>query len=817
MVSHEERADFQSVPAEVPGTLYADLLDNGLIDDPLYRDNEASCQWIGESGWCYERQFELTESQVACTITELICEGLDTLATVSINGHPVLEANNQFRTWRVDVTNKIQTGINTIRVSFRSVFPFIQGRQEERWLNGAGVGVYQPDGGSRVRKSPCNFGWDWGPKLITCGICAPIHLHFREHVEIENVHVRQTHLDNGLVDLVLNTELNKVAESGMTLEVILTAPDESSVQKSISLHAEHQHSITLTVENPELWWPNGLGDHPLYTLEVTIYCDGEAISHWIRQIGLRTIKLGRHPDQWGESFQFEVNGRPIFSKGANWIPPDVFPTRATPELYEQLIKASADANMNMLRAWGGGIYESDVFFDLCDRYGILVWQDFMFACAAYPVYEEGFMDNVVAEVKDNILRIRHHACLALWCGNNEIEHVGNVLGDDCGCMTWDEYRLLFDNVLQQQVLAYDPDTPYWPSSPHTPIGDRLADSDPTCGDAHLWDVWHGGKPFELYRTCEHRFASEFGFQSFPEPATIRTYCEPEDFNISSYMMEYHQRSPIGNSAIITYLLSWFNMPKNFHSTIWLSHVLQGMAMKYAIEHWRRSMPRGMGTLYWQLNDCWGGPSWSSIDYLGKWKALHYMARDFYSPLLISGVEDRDTLSVDIHTTNDTYNSHSAQVRATWASCSGDILQEDTLNLEVKPFCNTKVLTTKYTGEHHARDLILHYELIVDGLVVSKNMSLFCQPKHLELQQPKISHEVTEDGSELVLSLATNVPALWVWIEHPQLACISNQFFHLLPNQSQQVRLSFTPERDITDILDTVSNDILISSLRDTFE
>jgi len=352
----------------------------------------------------------------------------------------------------------------------------------------------------------------------------------------------------------------------------------------------------------------------------------------------------------------------------------------------------ADANMNMLRVWGGGTYENEVFYDLCDELGICVWQDFMFACSTYPTFDEAFIENLRAEFTDNVRRLRHHACIALWCGNNELEQ--GLVGDtwNGGQMSWEDYSKLFDKLLPETILPLDPDRDYWPCSPHSPQGDRKDHSNPKWGDAHLWDVWHGRKPFEWYRTCEHRFNSEFGFQSFPEPKTVYGYTAPQDRNVTTRVMEHHQRSGIGNAVIMQYMLDWFRLPTAFDNTLWLSQILQGMAMKYAVEHWRRAMPRGMGTLYWQINDCWPVASWSSIDYHGRWKALHYMARAFYAPVLVSGVENTEKAEVAIHVTNDRMEDVPGAVSWRVTDSAGKVLARGRKKVVAKALANTPVET-----------------------------------------------------------------------------------------------------------------------------
>ncbi|UCC18037.1 MAG: glycoside hydrolase family 2 protein, partial [Dehalococcoidales bacterium] len=507
---------------------------------------------------------------------------------------------------------------------------------------------------------------------------------------------------------------------------------------------------------------------------------------------------------------------PFFAKGANWIPADTFAPNLTAEDYTRLIKDAAEANMNMLRVWGGGIYEPDLFYDLCDEMGICVWQDFMFACAAYPSFDEEFMDNVHAEVEDNVRRLRHHPSIALWCGNNEIEQGWVGEGWEGRHMSWEDYSKLFDELIPGVTRELDPDRDYWPCSPHSPYGDRSDFNDIRWGDAHLWDVWHGKQPFEWYRTAMHRFSSEFGFQSFPEPGTVYGYTEPQDRNITSYVMEHHQRSGIGNTTIMTYMLDWFRIPSDFEMTLWTSQVLQGLAMKYAIEHWRRNMPRTMGTLYWQLNDCWPVASWSSIDYHHRWKALHYMAKRFFSPLLVSGVEDAEKGTVEIHVTSDLLEECEGEVSWDLSTVNGEIILRESKPLDIMPGKNIRAHTlncSKEIKEYGIRNLMVWLNLKVNGEDVSSNFVSFIKPKHLDLVRPEIGLEIKSVDDKIRVTLTSETPALWVWLEMEGIdARYSDNFFHLW--QGHPVTVEIAPEEKISQ--DEIRKRLKVRSLVDTY-
>ncbi|PJF39415.1 MAG: hypothetical protein CUN55_14415, partial [Phototrophicales bacterium] len=639
---------------------HTDLLSNGQLEDPFFRDNELKQMWVGESDWHYWRSFEVDESLLKHERIYLCCHGLDTIALIQVNGETIAHTDNMFRIYWLDVTSKLQQGTNTIDIFFESPIAYSNRMDAEKGAMAGWVEPMRISTGAWIRKEPCNFGWDWGPKMPTSGIWRSIELVAFSIARITDVFILQKHSQNQ-VELEITTTVEQLEQSPLyvTIDVF---QGETFIESSKAYFEGNKAVSVCVINEPKLWWPHGMGEHPLYTIKVNLYGHDLLLDSHQKKIGLRTITLERHPNEKGETFYFACNGVPFFAKGANWIPASPYPSATTDEQYRKLIKAAVDANMNMLRVWGGGIYEQDVFYEICDELGITIWQDFMFACGTYPSFDNEFMANVKAEAEDNVRRLRHHACIALWCGNNEIEQGLSNSADWIATMSWEDYSRLFDDLLADVVGELAPQTSYWPGSPHSPCGERTNWENPNCGDTHLWAVWHGKQPFEWYRTRTDRFCSEFGFQSFPQPDVIYEITLPEDRNITSYIMEHHQRSAIGNSTIIHYMLDWFRLPTSFESLLWLSQILQGMAIKYAVEHWRRNMPHTMGTLYWQLNDMWPAPSWSSLDWKGNWKALHYMARRFYAPLLISGVEDRHTQSVGIYFTSDLQEDISAKIR-----------------------------------------------------------------------------------------------------------------------------------------------------------
>lgn len=777
-------------PGKVPGTVHEALLEAGRIEDPFHGENEIATEWVSRAAWVWSREFNVPAELLEEERVVLCCAGLDTLATVRVNGRELGVTNNMFRSWEFDLKGVLKAGSNSIEVEFASALETGEALYAERHLPcwGIGPGGDKFSGGAYLRKAQCHFGWDWGPKLPTCGIWRAIEVRATSGPRLVDVAIEQHHND-GAVELDVKVAVEEGSAPGMRLAVLLEKDGQELSRQEFALNAT-EGTCRITVPRPELWWPNGLGGQPLYEVIVRLYREGVEAARATKRIGLRTLRLARKKDQWGESFHFEVNGHPFFAKGANWIPGDPFVTRMTTADYERLIGDAARANMNMLRVWGGGIYEQDAFYELCDRHGITVWQDFMFACSTYPTYDAAWMENVRAEAEENVRRLRHHACLAFWCGNNELEQ--GLVADQWNetAMSWEDYLKLFDQLLADVVARIDPQRDYWPASPHTPVGDRKDFNNPTNGDAHLWAVWHGRQPFEWYRTSEHRFCSEFGFQSFPEPRTVAVYTPPEQRNITSPIMEHHQRSGIGNTTIIHYLLSWYRMPKGFEGTLWLSQVLQAMAMKYAVEHWRRNMPRTMGALYWQLNDCWPVASWSSIDSLGRWKALQYRARRFFAPQLISIVEDPATHSMTIHVTNDGRDGFDAVIRACLYSTDGRVIREERLEAFFAANCNTVAATIDLSEEvkrEGERQLLFVAELIIGGEAVSSNLAHFVRPKHLSLHDPEVRADVVVESGAPTLVLHCKRPALNVVLALEEgEAVLSDNFFDLMPGERKRV-------------------------------
>ncbi len=678
------------LPATVPGGVHTDLLALGRIPDPFVGDNEKRVAWVAEADWEYRYRFDVEPDLFDQPQIWLVCDGLDTLATVSLNGHALGRSANMFRQYRWDVKRLLTAGENELLVTFDSPVRFCAEQQALRNMPGV---VQAIPGGPHLRKAPCQFGWDWGPQLPPIGIWKDIRLEACRGARLSQVRFTQLHAAGG-VTLQAQVDIQDWEAASRQAVLCLTAPDGQVFETRAALTGQDEASLQVLVPNPQLWFPNGYGAQPLYHASLELRQGDLLLDGRTYQLGLRTVELRQEPDEWGRSFTFVVNGQPIFAKGSNWIPADSFPTRISDSHLEGLIRSAAETHQNMLRVWGGGFYEEERFYDLCDRYGILVWQEFIFSCSIYPLDDDGFIENIRLEVLENIRRLRHRASLALWCGNNEMEW---------GWVDWGwnkpeydamkkAYDRFFHHTLPAWCASEDPEHAYWPSSPSsdTPFKDPNGQSR---GDAHYWDVWHGRKPFTAYRSQYPRFMSEFGFQALPPLATIRTYAEPTDWNMTSYIMERHQKNDSGNSLMVGQMLDTFRLPKDFESLVYLSLVLQAEGIRYGVEHWRRHPRRVAGALYWQLNDCWPVASWSSLDYFGRWKALHYAARRFFAPVLLS-IEDQPA-SMNVFLTNETPEKFQGSVRWSLETLDGKLLDEKEVPALTDPFDASSHLRSRF--------------------------------------------------------------------------------------------------------------------------
>lgn len=727
------------LPATVPGGVHTDLMAAGRIPDPFVGDNELRVAWVAESDWEYRRSVTVDPDVRSQERVLLVCDGLDTLAAVYLNGTELGKTDNMFRRYRWDVKHLLHDGANELLIRFASPVQYVTAQQAVRPLITVSQGIA---GAPYLRKAPCQFGWDWGPQLPPIGIWRGIQLEGRSTAEFADVHLRQHHGADE-VALTVDVTATRWDETALAATVQITAPDGTTITRTAPLEGNTAH-IRLPIAQPQLWWPNGYGNQPLYQVAVTlepVSQPGAVVDRRDFQVGLRTVELRQEEDEFGRSFTFFVNGVPIFAKGSNWIPADSFPTRLTDERLDGLLRSCVAAHQNMLRVWGGGFYEEERFYDLCDRYGILVWQDFIFSCAIYPLATPAFVQNVQVEVAENVRRLRHRASLALWCGNNEMEE-GWVHWDGWDAPANQDLKAAFEQFFFHTLAGWvgnlDPDRAYWPSSPSsgTPFVEPRSN---TAGDAHYWEVWHGFKPFTAYRAQYPRFMSEFGFQSLPTLPTIRTFAEEADWNMTSYIMERHQKNNRGNTLMVAQMLDNFRLPKDFPALVYMTMVLQAEGITYGVEHWRRNRHRVSGTIYWQTNDCWPVASWASLDYYGRWKALHYAARRFYAPVLLS-VED-DGARMGVFLTSDRTEPWQGRVRWALETLSGVRLDGGEATVAAAPLATTPVWQFDFDARLSAdqrRNTIFVAELEHDGHRVAQRVATFVPNKHIDYANPQLT-------------------------------------------------------------------------------
>ena len=741
----------QCFETKVPGTVYGTWLEHGAMEDPYWRDCEDDALAMMEGEYEYETTLPFCEELMSCRAIRLKFEGIDTLADIYFNGNHLGFADNMHRVWEYPVKSLAAEsgGVNTIRVRFHSPLSFIKEAYEKSPYDGSPEAM---QGFPLLRKSHCSFGWDWGPRLPDAGLFRPVSLVGVEQAEIRDVWIRQIHRE-GTVSLSCDIAVESVCDTVCTCELKVTGPKgDTSVSQ---LQRKNDGFFGgIVINNPELWWPNGYGSQPLYRVEAVLKANGEIQDIQSRMVGLRTMKVNTGADEYGSRFAHEVNGVEIFAMGADYIPEDCIRGRVNRERTRTLLEHCRDCNFNVIRVWGGGYYPDDFFYDLCDELGLIVWQDFMFACAVYPLTPE-FEANVTAEIRDNVRRIRHHACLGLWCGNNEMEM---FLADNQWVrkpLQKTEYLIMNERIIPELLRQYDPDTFYWPSSPSSG-GDFDSPNEPDRGDVHYWEVWHGGLPFTDYRNYYFRYLSEFGFQSFPAVKTIEQFTAPEDRNIFSYVMEKHQKNAGANGKILQYMSQMYLYPESLELLVYVSQLLQAEAIRYGVEHFRRNRGRCMGCVYWQLNDCWPVASWSSIDYYGRWKALHYFAKRFFAPVLLS-CEEEGALSSSMNVneenrrirkaarfcvTNETRERITGVIRWSLRDASSRIHQQGQYCVEAEPLSVCSFPQMEFT-EADMRRWYLSYELWIGDRRVSHGSSLFVPPKHFEFEDPQL--EVWQEG------------------------------------------------------------------------
>jgi len=766
--------------AHVPGSVYADLMADGTMPDPFWRENELDAFERMKKDYVYQRTFTVTEAQLAHAHVELVCEGLDTLAHVSLNGREIAFADNMHITWVWDVKEQLHAGENTLEIRFDSPILYCAKKAEEApgWESSDATPGFR-----HLRKAHCMFGWDWGPRLPDAGIWRPIFLRTWDAARLENALMLQAHHD-GVVDVTIRPEI--AGESAWAAEI--TAPDGEVIIIPETTAAEQ----VITIEHPQLWWPNGLGKQPLYRVTVRLAAGDTRV--W--RIGLRTMTVSREKDEWGEEFCHVVNGMKVFAMGADYIPEDNILARVTPERTRRLLEDCKAANFNAIRVWGGGYYPYDAFYDICDELGLMVWQDLMYACAFYDLTPD-FERSIRVETQQNVARLRHHASLALICGNNEMEMF--MAGANSALInhrTWEfvptyphhitDYVKMFEYILPAIVKETAPQTYWWPASPSSG-GNFDAPNDENRGDNHYWDVWHGEKPFTEYRKFFFRYASEFGFQSFPCLKSVEQFTLPDDRNIFSRVMERHQRNQAANGKILSYLSQTFRYPNSFDDLLYASQLMQAEAIRYGVEHWRRNRGRCMGAIIWQLNDIWPVASWASIDYYGRWKALHYAAKRFFAPVMISAEEEGELSqnpkineyhpaplekSFRLNVCNETLRDVTGEVVWALRTPDGEIVRQNQQTLTI-PAMSAKWLDKVDCADASLTGHYVSFAFVVDDVALSEGTCIFCAPKHFEFVDPRLTVETR--GDTLVVTSHAYAKQVWLESEDADLLLDDNAF------------------------------------------
>lgn len=806
--------ELQWTEATVPGSVYHDLLQAGKMPDPFYRDNEYEALALSDYDYEYCKSFHVDEEQLLHDKIYLLCEGLDTLCDIFLNDIHILSANNMHRTYEVDIKGILTSGNNKLYIIFHSPVKFAREKQAGQPmpnLDSVLPGVFQ------LRKAHCMFGWDWGPQLPDMGIWRNISIVSFNGGRIDDIYITQEHFkDKVLLGVRIQTHIWNAADTEIKLRI--QSPSGDVIEKKVSILSKEQY-IVIEIKNPQLWWPNNLGEHPLYHVEVVLCQKDNILDSRKMRIGLRTLTVKRDPDEFGESFTFRINGISIFSMGADYIPEDAILSRQNREKTERLIKSCIQANYNTIRVWGGAFFPEDYFYDFCDENGLIVWQDLMFACGVYE-FDTDFKENIAQEITDNMKRIRHHACLGLWCGNNEQELAWFSWGwsEQFSPKLKGDYIKQFEMFLPELAENLDPNTFYWTSSPSSG-GSFDQPNNQNCGDVHFWGVWHGKRPFTEYRKICPRYMSEFGLQSFPCLKTVKTFTAPEDGNIFSYVMESHQKSGTGNEKILHYIGETYKYPKDLDSLLYISQLTQADAVRCGVEHWRRNRIRCMGAVYWQLNDCWPVVSWSSIDYFGRWKALHYAAKKFFAPILISACEDRT--SVSLHISNETTNPVSGKCVWKLMDNTSSVIKSEEITLNIAPLSSNKITALDFSAlldsPQKQRGHYLAYSFSSDSQIISSGTVLFVKPKHFDFAEPAICVDITEREELYMLKVESSAFAKGVELNLKNAdAIFSDNFFDLSADDPKWVKVQkddLHPKLSLS----AFKEQLTVRSLFDTYE
>lgn len=779
--------------ATVPGTVHTDLLQHGLIPDPFIGTNEDQVQWVEKEDWEYRTFFRVPAKMLDHDAIVISFEGLDTYADIYLNEQKILEANNMFRGWEVDVKPFLKRGKNELVVYFHS--PVNRGMEKLQQLDYLlpATNEQAPVGQQTSifsRKAPFHYGWDWGPRLVTSGIWRPVTIKAWSHARITEPYLETLSANPNMAVVRMDVLLDLIRAGDYTLVTLINKQESARLPLAAMVPGNFPVSQMIPVAGPKLWWPNGLGDPHLYEVEFVLEKDGQKIDRYALNLGIRTLKLIQEPDEFGTSFYFEVNGVPVFMKGANVIPSETLTPRITRQQYEQLIANAVDAHMNMVRVWGGAIYKDDFFYELCDQNGILVWQDFMFACAMQPG-DEAHLENIRKEAEYNIKRLRNHASIALWCGNNEVLHGWHhwgwqeTLTTEQRDFVWRTYERIFYEILPETVANLDPKTSYHSSSPVS-VGNTLADR--RSGDEHDWTIYFGQAPFSNFEKNIPRFVSEYGLQSFANMNTIRYFAGKDTLDINSGVLKHRQRSKMdwlkpgftGNNMIEWYAQQYFPETKTFAELVYVSQLVQALAYKTALEAHRRSMPQCMGSLYWQLNDCWPTTSWSTVDYFGNWKAAHYAVRKANQAVIASPAIENNTLKV--YVVSDKLKDITAKLEVLLIDLKGVVQEERILEINIKS--NKSQVAFAQSIEDlvppNLRHWILYTRLTAEG-ISHENHLYPVRAKDLEFAPHPISFRSFQENGEHFVELNSQGLIKGLFIESQNAGGrLSDNYFDLLP-------------------------------------
>lgn len=796
--------------AQVPGHVHTDLLAHQLIDDPYVGDAEAALQWIGNAGWEYKLEFDLDEKILKSKHQDLVFEGLDTFADIYLNGKKIAATDNAFRRWVLPAKNLLKKRQNELKIILHSPIQRLLPQVQAMPIKLAGnypspFGDEPRDAmtGNFARKPGYHFGWDWGPRYVTAGIWRSVKIMSYDDILLQDFHIQQVRLHAQSAELQARFDVQADKDAQLDLELRISDPDGKQLI-SKSLHASvkkghNQLSLPLQIENPRRWYPHGMGDQALYSFDLSLRKNKQLLAEVKKRTGLREVEMRRNKDQWGQSFGFVINGLPVFAKGANLIPFDMFPNRVRPKKMRAILQSAKDANMNMLRLWGGGNYESDAFYDMADEMGLMLWQDFMFGGGVVPAYDKKFRENVVAEARDQLLRLRSHPSIVLWCGNNEEETawkdwgIGKKLREENPIFAehvWAGYVALFGKDLREQVALYGAGVPYWSSSPSNDLADKANDSNN--GDKHYWDVWADSQPVEAYLSETPRFMSEFGLQAWPVQSTVDAFAPHSEQKIDGPLIRAHQKflAGDGNQRLLLYIRANYHEPKDFADFIYLSQLMQAEGIEMASLHHRSSMPRTMGSLYWQLNDVWPGASWSSVDYFGHWKALHFHARRFFAPLTVAALHDKGVTRLSA--ISDFQQEQNLAWRLRIMDVHGKVLRDETQSLKLSANSAMELGQIKDTDLPAATDAKTTYvvlELMKGGKSIARSIAYLLPSKLMQLPDPGLVASIVAEADHYRLDLRTDKLARAVWLdfgEHQHY--LSDNALSLLPGESISLRL-----------------------------